>query len=854
MQSIVLIFLFLVEVAFGKSESDALLEFKKGIEKDPQNILSSWRGNSLSSDGCLQNWYGISCTGGHVTSITLDDLGLEGNFQFSALANLEMLRNLSISNNQLMGTVMEIGSIKSLAWLDLSHNAFHGSIPSDVMNLQNLVLLNLSSNNFSGTIPSGFRKLENLKFLDLHSNGFTGDVSSLLMQLQNVVYVDLSSNMFSGSLDLGPGNSTFVSTVQYLNLSYNSLVGELFAHDGMPYFDNLEVFDASYNQLTGQIPSFSFVVSLQILRLRSNQLSGSLPVHLLQESSTLLTELDLSLNQLEGPLGTVTSATLKYLNLSSNKLSGSLPAKVGNCAIVDLSNNMLSGQLSRIQSWGNYVEVIHLSSNLLTGTFPNRTSQFLRLNSFKVSNNSIEGVLPLVLGTYPQLNVIDFSHNKLNGPLLPSLFTSLKLTALNLSGNSLSGPIPLQALHNVPSLGSNQNMTLVFLDLSDNSLSGNLPSEFSDFHDLVYLDISMNHFEGSIPENLPDGLKEFNVSYNNLSGVVPVNLRRFPDSAFHPGNSLLILPHPSPKDAPEVTLRGKHGIHTKSVVKTALIAGFVGMAAILALLSLIVYHKACRQRCEGWRNNSNETVEKKGIPEGGSPGHHVFGIHKSVDPSRASLGLSQDRLASSEMDSVHEHGGTSSIIGKSTELQIPGSLVKDKAISSPISIFSSSSPCSNDLHLSENPIVLRVYSPDKLAGDLHLFEGSPGFTLEELSRAPAEVIGRSCHGISYKATLDRGSVLAVKWLKEGISKGKKEFSREAKKLGNIRHPNIVSLQGYYWGPKDHEKLLISNYINASCLADYLFGKILLFLSFVHVFFFDNSVFCSCYAAQNVCDS
>ena len=41
-----------------------------------------------------------------------------------------------------------------------------------------------------------------------------------------------------------------------------------FAHDGMPYFDSLEVFDASHNQLVGSIgsvPSFKFFFSLYVL-------------------------------------------------------------------------------------------------------------------------------------------------------------------------------------------------------------------------------------------------------------------------------------------------------------------------------------------------------------------------------------------------------------------------------------------------------------------------------------------------------------------------------------------------------------------------------------------------------------
>ncbi|GAV89716.1 LRR_1 domain-containing protein/Pkinase_Tyr domain-containing protein/LRR_4 domain-containing protein, partial [Cephalotus follicularis] len=439
------------------------------------------------------------------------------------------------------------------------------------------------------------------------------------------------------------------------------------------------------------------------------------------------------------PVGSISSTTLKKLNISSNKLSGSLPTKVGHCAIIDLSNNMLSGNLSRIRSWGNYVEEIQLSSNSLTGTLPNQTSQFLRLTSFKVSNNALEGVLSPVLGTYPELKVIDLSLNHLNGFLLPSFFNSGKLTVLNLSGNKFTGLIPLQEIQTID---STQNRSLMYLNLSNNSLSGNLPPEISKFRNLVYLDLSNNKFEGSIPADLPALLKGFNASFNNLSGVVPENLQRFPDSAFHPGNSLLVLPYSplSSEDSPDLTLK-KHRSHMKPVIRVSLISGLVGAALMIALFGITIYYRGQWQECE--KNSLRENEEKKSVPQG-------------------------------------------------------------------------------------------IYSPDKLAGELHLFDGSLGFTAEELSRAQAEVVGRSCHGILYKATLDSGHLLAVKWLREGIAKGRTEFSREVKKLGNIKHPNLVSLQGYYWGSKVHEKLIISHFVNAECLALYLQDYDRIFTSFFYV--------------------
>lgn len=120
--------------------------------------------------------------------------------------------------------------------------------------------------------------------------------------------------------------------------------------------------------------------------------------------------------------------------------------QVGACAIVDLSNNLLTGSLSAIQNWGNRVEVVHLSSYFLTGTLPSGTYQFLRLTSIKISNNSLNVPLPLVMGSFPVFNVIDLSINRLSGPLPVRFFASFWLTDLNLSQNSFTRPIPLKTL------------------------------------------------------------------------------------------------------------------------------------------------------------------------------------------------------------------------------------------------------------------------------------------------------------------------------------------------------------------------------------------------------------------------
>ncbi|XP_010521604.1 PREDICTED: probable inactive receptor kinase At5g10020 [Tarenaya hassleriana] len=802
MHTICSLVLLLVVSVSGFSDFEALLELKKGIQEDPSGrVLPSWDSEALSSDGCPKNWHGISCIGGYVTSIDLNGLGLVGNFRFSAIVGLRMMENITISKNQFSGTISNIGLFKSLKYLDLSCNVFRGSVPSGIENSRSLKFLNLSSNNFGGEIPSGFGNLDKLEYLDLHGNSFSGDVMNLFSQLVTVAYVDISRNKFSGSLDLALGRSSFVSSVRYLNVSGNSLAGQLFAHDGIPFFDSLEVFDASSNQLSGSVPLFSFVVSLKILRLQGNHFSGTLPQGLVQESSMVLSELDLSLNQLEGPVGSITSGTLEKLNLSSNKLSGSLPLKVGHCAIIDLSDNKISGSLARIESWGNYVEVIRLSSNSLSGSLPNQTSQFLRLTSFEAANNSLQGVLPFILGTYPEIKTIDLSHNQLSGFLPGNIFTSAKLTDLKLSSNNFTGTLPLQDARRVG------NLSLTAIDLSHNTLGGVIPEELSQFRNLVSLDLSDNEFEGNIPDDLPDNLEVLNVSANNLSGIVPENLRRFPESAYHPGNTLLIIPNsPStPKDAADITLR-KHMPHMKPSTKVGLIVGLVAGTVGLAFVCLLVHHVVKKKHKE--EEEKMEGIEgKKSGPKAESSLSHASTPKTKAEPPVSSPCFSQDR-----------DSGTSSAVS-----QVPNDpklTRKDEISSSPMSLVTSVTPSPSRIQSSpENP--RSCQSPVKLAGDLYVFDSSLVFTPEELSCAPAEAMGRSCHGILYRAMLNSNCVLAVKWLREGIAKSKKDFAREIKKLGNIKHPNLVSLQAYYWGPKKHEKLLISTFIDAPSLAHYL---------------------------------
>jgi Leucine rich repeat/Leucine rich repeat N-terminal domain/Leucine Rich repeat len=276
---ITLILLIWVQLVASNTDLDALLEFKNEFGKDPSGqIFSTWNpSNPPDSPNCPTNWHGVQCSAGQVISLYLDGIGLTGNVSLSPLSKISTLQNLSLSNNHLTGLV-----------------------PSEITKLTNLVYLNLSLNNFTGDFPSGLQNLHKLRYLDLHDNFISGKVDDIFAQLHSPTYIDLSNNLFSGSLKPISDSSAIINSVVHLNVSYNQLSGAIFGEEPAPLFDALEHFDASFNQFSGNVPSFNFIVSLKILRLRCNQFNGSIPEALFKETSLVLTELDLSCNQLKG--------------------------------------------------------------------------------------------------------------------------------------------------------------------------------------------------------------------------------------------------------------------------------------------------------------------------------------------------------------------------------------------------------------------------------------------------------------------------------------------------------------------------------------------------------------------------
>ncbi|MED6111398.1 hypothetical protein PIB30_051974 [Stylosanthes scabra] len=333
----------------------------------------------------------------------------------------------------------------------------------------NLVSLNLDGMGLSGTIPEEIGTLTKLVSLDLSFNNLHGKLPPTLSNLTQLVEFDVSFNALSGTIPSNFGHHW--ETLMNLYLHSNQIEGPIPLELGN--LRSIEVLYLSNNSLTGTIPStLGLLENLTLLDLSSNQIQGHIPVEI-------------------GNL-----KQLQLLSLSNNSLSGQIPREIG--ALVSLLDlyidfNQINGSIpSEFQNLIN-LKTLYLSHNMISGVIPPKLFQLTNLTSLSISNNQLGGNIPSEIGNLASLCDVDLSYNKLEG-LIPS---------------------PVLNCFNFGKV-----------DLSNNLLSGNIPSLIGY---VEKLDLSHNYLNGSVPflstiEGREPALSSLDLSYNNLTGILPIEL------------------------------------------------------------------------------------------------------------------------------------------------------------------------------------------------------------------------------------------------------------------------------------------------------------------------------------------
>ncbi|KAI4320089.1 hypothetical protein MLD38_033603 [Melastoma candidum] len=105
--------------------------------------------------------------------------------------------------------------------------------------------------------------------------------------------------------------------------------------------------------------------------------------------------------------------------------------------------------------------------------------------------------------------------------------------------------------------------------------------------------------------------------------------------------------------------------------------------------------------------------------------------------------------------------------------------------------------------------------------ELVIFQGGEDLTISDILDAPGEVIGKSNYGTLYRALLQGSdTVRLLRYLRPACAARGEEFAAVIRSLGQVSHPNLVPLLGFYNGPQG-EKLLVHPFYPRGNLAGFI---------------------------------
>ncbi|KAL7239567.1 hypothetical protein ACSBR2_005461 [Camellia fascicularis] len=472
----------------------------------------------------------------HASSIDISDNQLEGPIPTNIGSIFPNLIYLKTSRNLIQGHIpTSLGDMQSLRILDLSNNNLSGLIPKH-LSCRYLFFLKLSNNNLSGQISLPFVNLPFLELLYLDNNHFIGKFPDSMSSSSYLVALGISNNYMSGKLPRWMGNMSYLMGISMFSNHFEGPIPVEFCKLGL-----LEFLDLSENNLSGSIPSCFNQSRIKHVHLSRNQLSG--PMTPTFYNSSYLVTLDLSDNHLNGiiPNWIGSLHVLSILLLKFNNFEGEIPVQLcqlKQLSILDLSENKFFGHVPRCLHEIPF-ETTHEKSSLEIGSLLTSMatisfwsfvegSKSLRYHLVEVVNgdgsiifSSLDVQQKVELSTKHQSyvykgNILDY------------------MSGVDLSCNHLTGEIPLE-------IGNLSNIHV--LNLSHNNLFGSIPSTFSQLKQIESLDLSYNRLNGKIPSQLIelDKLEVFSVAYNNLSGATPDRKAQFAtfEESSYEGNPLL---------------------------------------------------------------------------------------------------------------------------------------------------------------------------------------------------------------------------------------------------------------------------------------------------------------------------
>ncbi|KAL9226728.1 hypothetical protein vseg_002506 [Gypsophila vaccaria] len=482
----------------------------------------------------------------------------------------------------------------------------------------------------------------------------------------------------------------------------------------------------------------------------------------------------------------------------------------GQVIVIQLPWKYLGGRLSDKISEFQALRKLSLHDNVISGPIPSSLGLLPNLRGVQLFNNRFSGSIPASLGQCRLLQTLDLSRNSLSGTIPPSLANSSKLFWVNFSDNALTGSIPGELTRLI---------SLVDVDLRSNQLSGSLPDDLGRLLNLRTLDLGHNRITGSLPSSLSSlsSLRILNLESNSFVGRLSEaigELRNLSVMNLRRNRFVGEIPRSIGDISTLVALDLSFNNFTGEIPDT--------ISDLLSLSSLNVSYNNLSGNVPG--KLSQKFDESSFI---GNINLCGFGPSNPCPPQAPS----PPQTVPSEKAKKHRK-----LTAKDYILIAAGALLVVMLILCCILLCclvrKRSAPKDKEAGPGTGAAAPRAEkggpsteaeAEAEIGGKLVHFDGPFVFTADDLLCATAEIMGKSTYGTVYKATLEDGNQVAVKRLREKITKGYKEFEAEVNVLGRIRHPNLLALRAYYIGPKG-EKLLVFDYMPLGSLVTFLHAR------------------------------
>lgn len=391
------------------------------------------------------------------------------------------------------------------------------------------------------------------------------------------------------------------------------------------------------------------------------------------------------------------------------------------------------------------------------------------VTSLFLQNMSLSGTIDVeALREIDGLTSIALQNNFFTGAI-PEFNKLGALTNLYLSSNEFSEEIPDDFFAPMTPLRQ--------LWLDNNKFTGKIPDSLMNLQNLTELHLQGNGFSGVIPEpKQPTSIVSLDFSNNNLAGEIPKGLSKFGPKPFADNDKLCgkpLLkqckkPTPPPTEPPATDPPATEP-------------------------PLPPYNEPPMPYSPGGAGQDYKLV-MAGVIIGFLIIFIVVAIFYAKHKERAYFSM---------LEKDHDHNN------RVVEVHVPESTSSRK--------YTEQSSRKSNLSRKSSKS-----GRGAGMGDLSMIndEKDP-FGLADLMKAAAEVLGNGGLGSSYKAAMANGLTVVVKRIREMNIMGRDAFDAEMRRLGGIKHPNILTPLAYHF--RRDEKLVVSEYMPKGSLLFLLHG-------------------------------